>query len=191
MEHHTPSPVISESGSEQNQTTWGPDNEQTSEELVPVLNPIDEALAATLNPVVSLQGSLPLDPPTMSVNVTMTTPAANPPPNGGMRGVPPTIFDGTRSWANDFWGQFWRFKLVNRSHEAMKVSFNRVLTALTYMRGPLINDWVDQQEKALANWIDTSKNNWVHEDNEILWSEFKTAFLATWTDTSKKQNAFD
>ena len=67
-----------------------------------------------------------------------------------MRGVPPTIFDGTRSHADDFWGQFRWFKMVNRTHDAMKVPFDHVLTALTYMRGPLINDWVDQQEKKLA-----------------------------------------
>ena len=59
------------------------------------------------------------------------------------------------------------------------------------MQGPLINDWVDQQEKKLASRIDTTQTNWVHEDNEILWSEFETAFLAAWTDTSKKQNTFD
>ena len=29
------------------------------------------------------------------------------------------------------------------------------------------------------------------ETNEILWTEFETAFLAAWTDTSKKQNAFN
>ena len=80
--------------------------------------------------------------------------------------------------------------MVNRSHEAMKIPFDRVLTALTYICRPLVNDWVDQQEKKLATRIDTSKTNWVHEDNEILWSEFETAFLAAWTDTSKKQNVF-
>ena len=81
--------------------------------------------------------------------------------------------------------------MVNRNHDAMKVPYDRVLTALTYMRGPLINDWVDQQEKKLDRRIDTSTTNWVREDNEILWNEFKTAFLAAWTDTSKKQNAYD
>ena len=126
----------------------------------------------------------------MSVNVTTTTPV-NIPPNGGMRGVPPTIFDGTWSCADDFWGQFQRFKLVNRTHEAMKIPFDQVLMALTYMCGPLINDWVDQQEKKLADWIDMSKRNWVHEDNETLWSEFEMAFLTAWTDTSKKQNVYD
>ena len=59
------------------------------------------------------------------------------------------------------------------------------------MRGPLINDWVDQQEKKLAKRIDTSTTNWVTENNEILWTEFETAFLAAWMDTSKKQTAFD
>ena len=58
--------------------------------------------------------------------------------------------------------------MVNRNHDAMKVPYDRVLTALTYMRGPLINDWVDQQEKKLDHRIDTSTTNWVREDNEIL-----------------------
>ena len=147
-----------------------------------------------LGPIVMLQGSLPLDPPapsTMSVNVTTTAPAQNPPLNGGMCSVPPTIFDSTRNRANDFWGQFRRFKMVNRTHDAMKVPYNRVLTVLTYIRGPLINDWVDQQERKLADRVDMSKTNWVLEDNEILWVEFETAFLAAWTDTLKKQNAYD
>ena len=73
----------------------------------------------------------------------------------------------------------------------MKVPFDWVLTALTYMHCPLINDWVDQQEKKLADQINTSKPNWVREDNETLWSEFETAFLAAWTNTTKKQNAYD
>ena len=194
-EYRTPSPTISESKSGNHQPeTWGPAANEPLDEIIPVPGPLDDALAATLDPVVSLQGSLPLGPPrqeTMSVNVTTTIPAQNAPSNGGMRGVPPTIFDGTRSKADDFMGQFRRFKMVNRTHKAMKIPFDRVLTALTYMRGPLINDWVDQQEKKLAAQIDTTKSNHVPETDKALWSEFKTAFLAAWTDTSKKQNAYD
>ena len=196
-EYHTPSPAISESEPDTHHTkTWGPIAEEHLSDDQPIAEPntLDDVLAATLDPVVSLQGSLPLDPPalsTMSVNVTTTAPAQNPPSDGGMQGVPPTIFDSTQSRTDDFWGQFRRFKMVNRTHDAMKVPFDRVLTALTYMCGPLINDWVDQQEKKLAGRIDTSKANWVREDNEILWTEFETAFLAAWADTSKKQNAFD
>ena len=194
-EYRALSPTSSESEPENHQSeTWGPAANEPLEEVTPVPGPLDDTLAATLDPVVSLQGSLPLDPPQqeiMSVNVTTTAPVQNAPSNGGMRGVPPTIFDGTCSKADDFMGQFRRFKMVNRTHEAMKVPFDRVLTALTYIRGPLINDWVDQQEKKLAARTDTTKRNHVQETDEVLWSEFETAFLDAWTDTSKKQNAYD
>ena len=92
------SPVHSESKTEEHQPeTWGPTTNEPLDETIPVPGPLDDVLAATLDPVVSLQGSLPLDPPqeTMSVNVTTTTPAVNVPSAGGMRGVPPSIFDGT------------------------------------------------------------------------------------------------
>ena len=193
-DYRVPSPSHSDSEPEnQPAETWGPQNEPFDEAVV-APGPLDEVLANALGPIVSLQGSLPLDPPqqeTMSVNVTTATPAQNVPSNGGMRGVPPTIFDGTRSKADDFMGQFRRFKMVNRTHEAMKIPYDRVLTALTYMQGPLINDWIDQQEKKLAARTDTTKRNHVPETDEVLWNEFETAFLNAWTDTSKKQNAYD
>ena len=193
-DYRVPSPNHSDSEPEnQPEETWGPQNEPFDEAVV-APGPLDEVLADALGPIVTLQGSLPLDPPqqeTMSVNVTTTTPAQNPPSNGGMRGVPPTIFDGMRSRADDFMGQFRRFKMVNRTHEAMKVPYDRVLTALTYMRGPLINDWIDQQEKRLDARVDTTKRGHVQETDEILWNEFEAAFLAAWTNTSKKQNAYD
>ena len=173
--------------------TWGPatavpiDNNQ----LIAAPGPLDEALAATLDPIISLQGLLPLDPPTMSVNITTTTPTQNMPSNRGMRGVPPVIFDGMRSHADDFWAQFRRFKMVNRTHKAMVKPYDRILTALTYIHRPLINDWVNGQEQKLDNQVDTTKPNWVCKDNEILWAEFEMAFKNVWTDTSKKQNAYD
>ena len=194
-DYRAPSPEISESDHDKNHTeSWGPAADEPIDETIPAPGPLDDALAATLDPVVSLQGSLPLDPPqqeNMSVNVTTAIPMQNPPLNGGMRGVPPSIFDSTRSRTDDFMGQFCRFKMVNRTHESMRVPFDRVLTALTYMQGPLINDWVDQQEKKLEARVDTTKCNHVQETDEVLWNEFKTAFLAAWTDTSKKQNTYD
>ena len=113
------------------------------------------------------------------------------PSNGGMWGIQPAIFDGTRALADDFWAQFRRYKMVNRTHDSMTKAYNRVLTALTYIRGPMVNDWVNTQENKLVTHTDTTRPNHVRKDDEILWTEFETAFQDAWTDTSKKQNAYD
>jgi hypothetical protein len=55
----------------------------------------------------------------------------------------------------------------------------------------MINDWVNAQEEHLADQVDTTKRGWVQETDEVLWQEFENAFRAAWTDTSKKQNAYD
>ena len=97
----------------ESRNTWGPATHVPIEvdhpsDLAPAEPEIKEN-AATFDPITSLQGPLPLDPPTvptMSVNVTTTAPTTNPPLNGGMQGVPPTIFDGTWSGADEFWLQF-------------------------------------------------------------------------------------
>ena len=118
--------------------------------------------------------------------------AATPTPsNGGMRGIQPPIFDGTRAHADDFWAQFRRYKMVNRTHDSMTKAYDRVLTALTYIWGPMINDWVNSQENKLIACTDTTQPNHVRKDDEVLWAEFETAFHDAWTDTSKKQNGYD
>ena len=73
----------------------------------------------------------------------------------------------------------------------MTKAYDRVLTALTYIQGPMVNDWVDTQENKLVTHTDTTQPNHVREDDEVLWAEFETAFHDAWTDTSKKQNAYD
>jgi hypothetical protein len=73
----------------------------------------------------------------------------------------------------------------------MTKPFDRVLTVLTYIRGPMINDWVNAQEEHLADQVDTTKRGWVRETDEVLWQEFENAFKAMWMDTLKKQNVYD
>ena len=113
------------------------------------------------------------------------------PSNGGMRGIPPAVFDGTRALADKFWAQFRQYKMVNCTHDSMTKAYNRVLTALTYIQGPMINDWVNAQESHLSDHTDTTKPNHVGEDDEVLWTEFEMAFTDAWTDTSKKQNVYN
>jgi hypothetical protein len=44
--------------------------------------------------------------------------------NGGMRGVPLSVVNGTRSNADEFWAQFRHYKLVNRTHNSMIKPFD-------------------------------------------------------------------
>ena len=113
------------------------------------------------------------------------------PLNGSMHGIPPAIFDGTHTLADEFWAQFRRYKMVNRTHNSMTKAYDRVLTAPTYIQGPMVNDWANTQENNLVTHTDTTRPNHVREDDKVLWAEFETAFHDAWTDTSKKQNAYD
>ena len=141
--------------------------------------------------------TIPLvQPATMSAGATGTAPTTAPPAtaptsNGGLRGVPPTIFNGDRSKADTFWSEFRRYALNNRSHPAMTLPFDRVLTALSYIRGPLVDDWVNAQETHLTTRTDTTQTTFVLETDPVLWTEFATAFQDGWKDTSKKQNAHE
>ena len=73
----------------------------------------------------------------------------------------------------------------------MTKAYGRVLTALTYIQGPMVNDWVNTQETNLVTCTDTTQPNHVCEDNEILWTEFEMVFQDAWMDMSKKQNTYD
>ena len=75
--------------------------------------------------------------------------------------------------------------MVNRTHDSMTKAYDRVLTALTYILGPMINDWVNTQENNLINCTDTTKPNHVRKDDEVLWAEFEMVFHDAWMDTSK------
>ena len=55
----------------------------------------------------------------------------------------------------------------------------------------MINDWVNAQEQHLSDQMDTTKLNAVHEDDEVLWMEFKTTFADAWMDTSMRQNTYN
>lgn len=73
----------------------------------------------------------------------------------------------------------------------MEHLFDWVLTTLTYIHRPMVNNWVNAQETHLIKCTDLARQNPILETNEVLWAEFETAFRDTWTDMSKKQTAYD
>jgi hypothetical protein len=57
-------------------------------------------------------------------------------------------------------------------------------------KDPLVKDWVKEQVSALIDKV-TRTVNQIGEDEDILWEEYATAFDAAFTNTTKKQQAFN
>ena len=153
-------------------------------------DPTIDTIAAGLDQVTSLQGTLPLDPPTtMSADATTVAPAPTPAhTSGGLKGVAPGIFSGDWSRSETFLNNFTLYQMINRSNESMRIPFYRVLMALSYIKGPLVEDWVTAQARKLANSVDVTKRIYLLEDDELLWSNFEMAFKNAWRDMARSQS---
>ena len=72
----------------------------------------------------------------------------------------------------------------------MRLPYDWVMMALSYIKGPLVNDWVKAQEKAADNKL-TRTTNPLLETDDALWMEFDNEFTSAWKDTTRQQNAFE
>lgn len=59
------------------------------------------------------------------------------------------------------------------------------------MKGPLVKDWVNAQDRILENQVDITKTSHVLKSDEILWVEFEQAFKSAWKDTAKSQSGYN
>jgi flagellar hook-basal body complex protein FliE len=66
----------------------------------------------------------------------------------------------------------------------MKEPYNRVLMALTYIKGERVNNWQEEQ----LNKLETTTHQ---HTNKIIWGEFEQAFKDAFTDSNKKQQAYE
>ena len=126
---------------------------------------------------------------TMSANATIVNPANTPNLVGGLLGVPPPIFNRTRAKANVFWATFNRYKLLNRNNISISNPFNRILTALSYMRGPSIDTWVDYEGGWLQHRTNPRVEGHLQDTDEALWDKFARDFENAWKDTASVINA--
>ena len=85
--------------------------------------------------------------------------------------------------------QQWKlYRTINDEHVNIQSPFKRVVTALHFIRGPNVNDWVEEQLTGLTNKV-THATHPIDRGNEVLWNDFEQAFRAAFTDTTKKQSA--
>ena len=113
--------------------------------------------------------------------------AAN--PGGRLNGNTPTIFDGDRTKSVDFIREFDLLWEMNTDHALFTEPYKRVMAALSYIRGPIVNDWVQDQitsNKAKVN----RANNPLPRNSEILWTEFIDDFKAAYTNIAQKQHSY-
>jgi Retrotransposon gag protein len=74
---------------------------------------------------------------------------------------------------------------MNPLANVMKQPYAHVAMALSLIRGPKVDDWVDEQLKDLEQKVCTTPRS-----NEMLWTEFEAAFTSAFTDTTKKEDAY-
>jgi hypothetical protein len=116
--------------------------------------------------------------------------AANAPvPSGGLRGQEPETFDGLRHNSERFAEEFATYKDINHDHDLMANPYRRVLLALSYMRGPNVNDWKAAQRSALNHKVNRTQPAPIARTDEILWQDFEADFTNAFQDTTKRQKA--
>jgi len=98
--------------------------------------------------------------------------------NGVLIGTPPITFDGDRSKTDRFITQFGLFRIINDRNTVITNPKRRVALALTYIRGPKVDDWVSQQFNALSTKVFGDADHApTHTDtDEALWGDFMTEF---------------
>ena len=58
-------------------------------------------------------------------------------------GIPPAIFDGDRTKSEQFIHDFTIYRAFNFDHRIMRSPYLRILLALQYIKGPLVQDWAN------------------------------------------------
>jgi hypothetical protein len=112
--------------------------------------------------------------------------AKNSPTNGDLIGNPPRIFNGDRCKTDKFITEFHLFHTMNDTHAVITNPMKRVALALSYIRGPKVDDWVSQQRNALSakNFDDANQTPTHANPDEALWEDFITEFKRAFAESS-------
>jgi hypothetical protein len=94
-------------------------------------------------------------------------------------GNPPIIFKGEKSQAEEFIMQWELYEGVNINNTLMRNAYQRAMLFLTYIQGPLVNEWVKGVNAWLCNQI--TSHHWATND-ERLWDSMIGAFNRQYAD---------
>jgi hypothetical protein len=104
------------------------------------------------------------------------------PPRNGLKGIAPMPFKGDKSLYDVFKTEWRMYKAINQNQDDMLIPYNRIMTMLGMVKGPLVSAWVQ-------DYLDTIEQEVVQhgENTEILWDNFENALDDTFKDTKQKE----
>ena len=101
-------------------------------------------------------------------------------------GNPPSVFNGDKSKSEEFSTQWQLYEGVNMTNNQMRIPFQHAMLFLTYLQGPLVNEWV----KAMSAWLRLQiTNNHVRLEDEWLWESTMQAFNRQFADVLEQEKA--
>jgi hypothetical protein len=101
-------------------------------------------------------------------------------------GNTPTIFKGERSRAEEFITQWQLYEGVNITNDLMRNAYQRAMLFLTYIQGPIVNEWV----KGVNAWLrgQIIHQRWAPTD-ERLWAEVFDSFNRQFANVMEQEDA--
>src|SRR5260370_22239723 len=95
------------------------------------------------------------------------------------------IFTGDRTKTEEFSTQWELYWGVQKNTSIRSNVSRRAMFFLTYIQGPLVNEWV----VALSRWLNRQIQNGVPDTQEDLWTEVARAFMRRFANTLEKERA--
>jgi hypothetical protein len=129
-------------------------------------------------------GGGPPGGPPMPMPAAPPIPAA--PHDSKLVGNPPIIFKGEKSQAEEFITQWELYEGVNINNTLMRNTYQRAMLFLTYIQGPLVNEWVKGVNAWLRNQI--ISQHWATHD-ERLWDSTIGVFNRQYADVLEQEKA--
>jgi hypothetical protein len=106
--------------------------------------------------------------------------------NDKLVGNTPLIFTGDRSRAEEFITQWQLYEGVNITNDLIRNAYQRAMLFLTYIQGPVVNEWV----KGVNAWLrgQIINQRWAPTD-ERLWNEVFDSFNRQFANVMEQEDA--
>jgi hypothetical protein len=106
--------------------------------------------------------------------------------NDKLVGNTPLIFTGERSRAKEFITQWQLYEGVNITNDLMRNAYQQAMLFLTYIQGPIVNEWV----KGVNAWLrgQIVNQRWA-PTNERLWNEVFNSFNRQFANVMEQEDA--